>query len=109
MDPLLLESMRFQAPVVARSVSQLLSSFGGLFVACIAMYAGIAVSLWVALPISIFAAGFLVRIFIIQHDCGHGSFFKSRRANDLIGIICSLLTLTPSRFGAGSMPGITDP
>jgi len=40
-------------------------------------------------------AGFLVRIFIIQHDCGHHSFFRSRRANDLLGGSCSFLTLTP--------------
>jgi omega-6 fatty acid desaturase (delta-12 desaturase) len=39
------------------------------------------------------AAGFLVRIFIIQHDCGHGSFLKSRRANDTIGTACSFFTL----------------
>jgi hypothetical protein len=44
------------------------------------MYACFEVSAWIALPLSIIAAGFLVRIFIIQHDCGHGSFFKSRRA-----------------------------
>jgi omega-6 fatty acid desaturase (delta-12 desaturase) len=36
-----------------------------------------------------------VRIFIIQHDCGHGSFFKSRQANDYLGSACSLFTLTP--------------
>ncbi|MGH7095025.1 MAG: fatty acid desaturase family protein [Stellaceae bacterium] len=51
-----------------------------------------------ALPLSVLAAGFLVRIFIIQHDCGHGSFFKSRRANYLTGILCSLMTLTPYAF-----------
>jgi omega-6 fatty acid desaturase (delta-12 desaturase) len=56
------------------------------------------VSAWITLPLSIIAAGFLVRIFIIQHDCGHGSFFKLRRANDLIGIVCSLTTLTPYAF-----------
>jgi omega-6 fatty acid desaturase (delta-12 desaturase) len=41
------------------------------------------------------AAGFVVRIFVIQHDCGHGSFFKSRRANDALGLLCSIITLTP--------------
>jgi omega-6 fatty acid desaturase (delta-12 desaturase) len=40
-------------------------------------------------------AGFLVRLFIIQHDCGHHSFFRSRQTNDLVGGICGLLTLTP--------------
>ena len=41
------------------------------------------------------AAAFLVRVFIIFHDCGHGSFFRSRRANDVIGFIAGMLTLTP--------------
>src|SRR3546814_4759094 len=52
-------------------------------------------SYWITLPLAVVAAGFLVRIFIIQHDCGHGSFFKSRRANSMLGLLCSLLTLTP--------------
>jgi omega-6 fatty acid desaturase (delta-12 desaturase) len=50
-----------------------------------------ALSLALALP----AAGFMVRLFIIQHDCGHGSFFRSARANSLAGMLCSLFTLTP--------------
>jgi omega-6 fatty acid desaturase (delta-12 desaturase) len=45
--------------------------------------------------LAMLAAGFVVRIFIIQHDCGHGSFFHSRRANDLVGALCSVVTLTP--------------
>ena len=40
-------------------------------------------------------AGFLVRLFILQHDCGHRSFFRSRWANDLVGSLLSLLTFTP--------------
>jgi acyl-lipid omega-6 desaturase (Delta-12 desaturase) len=44
------------------------------------------------------AAGLLVRLFIIQHDCGHGSFFPSKRANDLTGSIISVLTFTPYGF-----------
>ncbi len=85
-------------PILARSLAQLATSFGGFFATCAAMYACFEISAWIALPLSIIAAGFLVRIFIIQHDCGHGSFFKSRRANDLIGIVCSLMTLTPYAF-----------
>src|SRR5581483_10894702 len=88
----------FQAPMLTRSLSQLGTSFGGFFATCAAMYFLAAVSVWVALPLSALAAGFLVRIFIIQHDCGHGSFFRSRRANDLIGRLCSLMTLTPYAF-----------
>jgi acyl-lipid omega-6 desaturase (Delta-12 desaturase) len=74
-DPLLAESIPFQSPVLARSLVQLSTSFGGFFATCVVVYLCIAVSLWIALPLSALAAGFLVRIFIIQHDCGHGSFF----------------------------------
>jgi omega-6 fatty acid desaturase (delta-12 desaturase) len=88
----------FQEPSLKRSLGQLLTSFGGFFATCAAMYASAEVSFWVALPMSALAAGFLVRIFIIQHDCGHGSFFKSKRANDLIGTLCSLMTLAPYAF-----------
>lgn len=97
-DPILFASVPYQAPILRRSLVQLTTSFGGFFATCAAMYLCAAVSLWIALPISAVAAGFLVRIFIIQHDCGHGSFFKSRRANDLIGMLCSLMTLTPYAF-----------
>src|SRR5437016_10473828 len=62
------------------------------------MYLSLGVSVWITLLLSELAARFLVRIFIIQHDCGHGSFFSSRRANELIGRLCSLMTLTPYAF-----------
>jgi omega-6 fatty acid desaturase (delta-12 desaturase) len=97
-DPIFCDSTPFQAPILTRSLAQLLTSFGGFFATCAAMYLCVTVSLLMALPLSVIAAGFLVRIFIIQHDCGHGSFFKSRRANDLIGTLCSLMTLTPYAF-----------
>jgi omega-6 fatty acid desaturase (delta-12 desaturase) len=50
---------------------------------------------WVTLLLAVPAAGFLVRTFIIFHDCGHGSFFKTRKANDTLGIITGVLTFTP--------------
>ena len=50
---------------------------------------------WMTLLLSVVAGGLLVRFFIIQHDCGHGSFFSSRRANDFTGRIMSVLTLAP--------------
>lgn len=52
-------------------------------------------SFWLSLALAPLAALFLVRIFIIQHDCGHYSFFRSRRANNVTGFLCGLLTLTP--------------
>jgi len=59
------------------------------------MYLSLRVSVWLALPLAVLAAGFLVRVFIIFHDCGHGSFFPSRKANDIVGFITGVLTLTP--------------
>lgn len=50
---------------------------------------------WLTLLLAIPTAGLLVRLFIIQHDCGHGSFFRSRLANDLLGRALCVLTLTP--------------
>jgi omega-6 fatty acid desaturase (delta-12 desaturase) len=97
-DPILSASTPFQGPILRHSLWQLSTSFGGFFGTCAAMYLCAWVSFWIALPISALAAGFLVRIFIIQHDCGHGSFFTSKRANDLIGTLCSLMTLTPYAF-----------
>lgn len=98
MDQILSRTRAFQAPILARSLGQIATSFGGFFATCTAMYLCLALSLWVTLPMSALAAGFLVRIFIIQHDCGHGSFFKSRWANDLIGRLCGLVTMTPYAF-----------
>lgn len=52
-------------------------------------------SYWLTLLLAIPTAGLLVRLFIIQHDCGHGSYFKSRLANDFLGRALCVLTLTP--------------
>jgi len=53
---------------------------------------------WLALPLAVPAAGFLVRLFMIQHDCGHGSFFRHRLVNDWVGRALGVLTLTPYDF-----------
>lgn len=90
------QSMRqFQAPDFGTSLMQAVISFGGFFATWAAMYALSDVSYWISLSLAPLAAGFLVRIFIIQHDCGHLSFFAGRRANNVLGFACSLLTLTP--------------
>jgi len=59
------------------------------------MYFSLRVSWWLTLPLAALAGAFLVRIFIILHDCGHGSFFKSRTANAIVGSIAGVLTFTP--------------
>lgn len=53
---------------------------------------------WASLLIALPAAGFLVRLFMIQHDCGHGTFFTQRQANDWVGRVIGVLTLTPYDF-----------
>lgn len=53
------------------------------------------ISPWISLALTIPTAAFMVRVFIIFHDCGHGSFFKSRKANHILGTITGILTLTP--------------
>jgi omega-6 fatty acid desaturase (delta-12 desaturase) len=59
------------------------------------MYFSLSVSYWLTIALAIPAAGFVVRIFIIFHDCGHGSFFSSRRANNILGFISGLVTFAP--------------
>jgi hypothetical protein len=66
------------------------------------MYLSLAVSWWLVVPLAILAGGFLVRAFIIFHDCGHGSFFKSRGANAVVGFITGLLTFVPAENASGT-------
>jgi len=61
----------------------------------IAAYLSLSVSYWLTLPIMVGASGFMVRSFILFHDCCHQSFFKSRWANDILGNILSVVTLVP--------------
>jgi len=89
--------MRFQIPSARRGRWQLVNSFVPYLLLWVAMVHALTVSYWLVLPLAILAAGFLARIFIIFHDCGHGSFFQSKRANQVIGSIAGLLNLTPYR------------
>lgn len=52
-------------------------------------------SLWYLCPLFPIAAGLVVRIFIMQHDCGHGSFLPSHKANRFLGLLCGVITFTP--------------
>jgi omega-6 fatty acid desaturase (delta-12 desaturase) len=59
------------------------------------MWAALQHDAWLCLLLSVPAAGFLVRLFMIQHDCGHGAFFRGRALNDWVGRAISIVTLTP--------------
>jgi omega-6 fatty acid desaturase (delta-12 desaturase) len=86
---------KYQQPSRWRSTWQIFNSLVPYLALWYLIYLSLAVSWWIALPLAILAGGFLVRLFIIHHDCGHGSFFKSRKANDLWGFITGVLTFTP--------------
>ncbi len=86
---------RYQQPDAWRASWQLVNTLGSYVLTWVLMGLALEVSWWLALPLVPLAAGLLVRIFIIFHDCGHGSFFASRRANDFWGFLCGVLTFTP--------------
>jgi acyl-lipid omega-6 desaturase (Delta-12 desaturase) len=87
----------FEHAVGAASAARLATTLALFLGICAAMYAALTISYFLSLALVLPAAGLLVRLFIIQHDCGHGAYFSSRRANDFAGILCSMLTLTPLR------------
>jgi omega-6 fatty acid desaturase (delta-12 desaturase) len=86
---------RFQEPSALRANWQLVNTFVPYVMCWIVMSYTIDISYWITLPVAILAAGLLVRLFVIFHDCGHGSFFRSRKANDVTGFITGILTFTP--------------
>jgi acyl-lipid omega-6 desaturase (Delta-12 desaturase) len=87
--------MAHQAPLLGRSLGQMASTFLFFFGLIAAMYWMLDICAWCSLTLAVPAAGLVVRIFIIQHDCGHGAFFRSRAANEWLGRFCSLITMTP--------------
>jgi omega-6 fatty acid desaturase (delta-12 desaturase) len=85
----------FAFPDRKRSIAQLLIT-GAIFCALWAgMWLAVEHAYWLTLLLSIPAAAFLVRLFVIQHDCGHGSYFRSPLANHLVGRVLGVITLTP--------------
>ncbi len=88
----------FKGPDTKKSVLQLLTS-AGLFLGCwIAMFFSLEVSYLLTLALAVPTAAFVMRLFMIQHDCGHGSYFKSKKARDIVGFWIGVVTLTP--YGA---------
>ncbi|GBE42840.1 fatty acid desaturase [bacterium BMS3Bbin10] len=88
----------YQTPNLARSIFEIVITVG-LFVACwVLMWLALGVSYWISLALVLPAAGLLVRLFVIQHDCGHGAFFKNRTVNDWVGRVIGIFTLTPYDF-----------
>lgn len=85
----------YQHPDTTKSIRQLVNTLMPYIGLWVLMFMSLNVSYWLTLVLSIPTAGFMVRTFIIFHDCGHGSFFSSRPSNEVVGIITGILTLTP--------------
>ncbi len=86
----------YQRPSHRRSLAELAITAGPLAVLWgLAWLAADHGHWWIALPLSALAALFMVRLFMIQHDCGHGSFFRVKPLNDWVGRVIGVLTLTP--------------
>ena len=85
----------YTKPRLLRSLGDLLTSLVAYLALSVLMYKAIAVSPVLTLALSIPASGFLLRTYIVFHDCTHGSFLPSRRANEWVGTVCGLLVLTP--------------
>jgi len=86
---------KYQRPSTRCALWQLLDTFVPYGLLSVVMYLSLEVSWWLTLPLAALAGALLLRIFIIFHDCGHGSYFKSRWANDTLGFIAGVLTFTP--------------
>lgn len=91
--------VKYQKPSVAKASWQLINTFAALAATWVAMSLAYDYKIWWLLIILMLIGGGLgVRTFIIFHDCGHQSFFKSRKANDFWGYICGTIVFTPYRF-----------
>ncbi|WP_438313707.1 fatty acid desaturase [Sporosarcina sp. FA9] len=76
-----------------KSIMQIVNTVPPFLILWFLAYQSLSVSIWLTLGLSFLAAGFVIRTFIIFHDCTHGSFFKSRKVNDIVGTITGVLTL----------------
>jgi omega-6 fatty acid desaturase (delta-12 desaturase) len=87
--------MKYNQPDLRKSIWQITNTLLPYLVLWYLMVQSLQVSYWITLLLAVIASGFLIRLFIIFHDCGHGSFFKSKRANNIVGMIFGILSFTP--------------
>lgn len=88
-------AQRFQSSRAPVAVAQLATTFLPLLLLLVAMHVAVSRGWWLALLLGIPAGALVVRVFALQHDCGHGSLFQSRAVNDAVGRACSIFTFTP--------------
>jgi omega-6 fatty acid desaturase (delta-12 desaturase) len=85
----------FERPHMKHSVWQIINTVGPFFVLWYFAFLSLSVSVWLTFVLDLVAAGFLIRIFIIFHDCCHKSFFKNKIANEIVGTLTGILTFVP--------------
>ncbi len=86
---------QYQRPSQWRSWFQIVNTLGSYAVVWCLLYFSLSVSWWLTVPLAVLAGGLMIRTFIIFHDCGHGSFFRTHRGNSICGFVCGVLTFTP--------------
>jgi acyl-lipid omega-6 desaturase (Delta-12 desaturase) len=87
--------MKYNRPDLSKSLWQICNSLIPYLGLWYLMVLSLEYSYWITLALSFIASGFLIRLFIIFHDCGHGSFFKSKRTNKIVGMTLGILAFTP--------------
>jgi acyl-lipid omega-6 desaturase (Delta-12 desaturase) len=85
----------YRASDIKQSLFEIAVTLGPLVALWGLSYAALQVSVWLSLLVAIPAGAFLVRVFLIQHDCGHGALFKKKAPNDWTGRVLGILTMTP--------------
>jgi len=86
---------KYAFPNTWRSIWQVFNSVVPFIVMWYFMYRALEVGYWLTLILSVLAAGFMMRMFILFHDCCHGSFLKTQKANDRMGLLLGVLVWTP--------------
>ena len=87
--------LRYREPNLLRALFEVGVTIAPLAILWLLMWLSLDVGYWLTLLLAVPTAGFMVRLFIIQHDCGHGAFFHHRAANTWLGRVLGVLTLTP--------------
>ncbi|MBX3436411.1 MAG: fatty acid desaturase [Planctomycetaceae bacterium] len=86
---------QYRTPHGGRGIGQLLATIVPFVLLWAAMWYSLRYSYAVTLLLSVPTAGLLVRLYILQHDCGHGSLFRSKRWNDVVGRVLAVMVFTP--------------
>jgi len=86
---------KYNKPKLSKSIFQLVTSVVPYLALWVLMVYSLSVSYWLTLGLSVIASGFLIRTFIVFHDCVHGAFFRKKKHNEIVGVILGVFTFTP--------------